>query len=109
MSLTFVFGFIFKLPLATIGLESVHVCQRSSKKFNKPSSQLHPIKVQNTVFHGIGIDLVGLLPETSQGNKYLINCTCYFSKWPEAAALKIKSAEGMDEFYIFSFAQRQKK
>lgn len=60
------------------------------------------------VFHRIGIDLVGPLPETSQGNKYLINCTCYFSKWPEAAPLKTKSAKGMDECYIFSLAQRQK-
>lgn len=61
------------------------------------------------VFHRIGIDLVGPLPETSQGNKYLINCTCYFSKWPEAAPLETKSAKGMDECYIFSLAQRQKK
>ena len=60
------------------------------------------------VFHRIGIDLVGPFPETSQGNKYLINCTCYFSKWPEAAPLKTKSAKGMDECYIFSLAQRQK-
>lgn len=70
------------------------VCQRTSKKFEKPSAQLHPIKVKDTVWHRIGIDLVGPLPETSRGNKYLITCTCYFSKWPEAAPLKSKSAEG---------------
>ena len=45
--------------------------------------------------HRIGIDLVGPLPETFRGNKYLITCTCYFSKWPEAAPLKGKSVEGM--------------
>ena len=71
------------------------VCQRTSKKFEKPSAQLHPIKVKDTVWHRIGIDLVGPLPETSRGNKYLITCTCYFRKWPEAAPLKSKSAEGM--------------
>ena len=38
--------------------------------------------------------MVGPLPEMSRGNKYLITCTCYFSKWPEAAPLKSKSAEG---------------
>ena len=70
------------------------VCQRTSKKFEKPSAQLHPIKVKDTVWHQIGIDLVGPLPETSRGNKYFITCTCYFSKWPEAAPLKSKSAEG---------------
>ena len=71
------------------------VCQRTSKKFEKPSAQLHPIKVKDTVWHRISIGLVGPLPETSRGNKYLITCTCYFSKWPEAAPLKSKSAEGM--------------
>lgn len=70
------------------------VCQCTSNKFNKPSAQLHPIAVQDTVWHRIGIDLVGPLPETSRGNKYLITCTCYFSKWPEAAPLESKSAEG---------------
>ena len=62
------------------------VCQRTSKKFEKPSAQLHPIKVKDTVWHRIGVDLVGPLPETSRG--------CYFSKWPEAAPLKSKSDEG---------------
>ena len=71
------------------------VCQRTSKKFEKPSAQLHPIKIKDTVWHRIAIDLVGPLPETSRGNKYLITCTCYFSKWPEAAPLKSKSAEGL--------------
>ena len=72
-----------------------NVCQRTSNKFQKPSAQLHPIKIKDTVWLRIGIDLVGPLPETSRGNKYLITCTCCFSKWPEAAPLKSKSAEGM--------------
>jgi hypothetical protein len=71
------------------------VCQRSQKKFAKPASKLHPIEVKDIVWHRIGIDLVGPLPETSRGNKYLITCTDYFSKWPEAAPLKTKSADGM--------------
>ena len=76
------------------------VCQHTSKKFDKPSAQLHPIKVKDTVWNRIGIDLVGPLPETSRGNKYLITCTCYFSRWPEADPLKSKSAEGTVVYYI---------
>jgi hypothetical protein len=76
------------------------VCQRSQKKFSNPASKLHPIEVKNIVWHRIGIDLVGPLPETARGNKYMITCTDYFSKWPEAAALKTKSADGMYTSHI---------
>ena len=69
------------------------VCQRTSKKFEKPSAQLLPLRVRDTVWHRIGIDLVGPQLETSRRNKYFITCTCYFSKWPEAAPLTSKSAE----------------
>ena len=62
---------------------------------SKKRAQLCLIKVKDTLWHRIGIDLVGPLPETFRGNKYLITCTCYFSKWPEAAPLKGKSVEGM--------------
>ena len=37
------------------------VCQRTSKKFEKPSAQLHPIKVKDTVWHRIGIGLASML------------------------------------------------
>ena len=91
-----------RLHLATIGFDWLRtkivkrcdVCQLTSNKLEKPA-QLCLIKVKDTVWHRIGIDLVGPLPETFRGNKYLITCTCYFSKWPEAAPLKGKSAEGM--------------
>ena len=82
--------------------------KRSSKKFNKPLAQLHPTNVQNTVWLRIGIDLLGPLPETSQGNKYLITYNCYLVNGPRPAPLKTKSAERMDEFHIFFYAQKQK-
>ena len=49
-------------------------------------------------FHRIGIDLVGPLKETPRGNKYIITCTDYMSKWPEAEPLRDKSAEGVANF-----------
>ena len=64
-------------------------CQKHSK-INKKSSQLHPIKVKEEVWSRIGIDLIGPLNETPRGNKYIITCTDYFSKWPEADAFKNK-------------------
>jgi len=41
----------------------------------------------------VGIDMVGKLPKTADGNQYIITLMDYFSKWPEAEAVKSKSAE----------------
>ena len=47
------------------------------------------------------MDLIGPLPETPRGNKYIVILTDYFSKWAEAAPLQDKTALGVAKF-IFS-------
>ena len=49
---------------------------------------------------GTQFDLVGPLPETSSGNKYIITLPDYFSKWSEAAPLPSKSAEGVANLHF---------
>ena len=44
------------------------------------------------------MDLIGPLPETSLGNKYIITLTDYFSKWAEATALPDKTAVSVAKF-----------
>lgn len=44
------------------------------------------------------MDLIGPLPKTSRGNKYIVTLTDYFSKWAEAAPLFNKTAEGIAKF-----------
>ena len=46
----------------------------------------------------IGIDLVGPLPMTKNGNRYIITLVDYFSKWAEAEALPDKTAESVSSF-----------
>ena len=46
----------------------------------------------------IGIDLVGPLPETARGNRYIITLVDYFSKWQEAEPLPNKSANSVALF-----------
>jgi len=46
----------------------------------------------------VGIDLIGPLPETPRGNKYIVMLVDYFSKWPEAEPLPNKSAKGVALF-----------
>ena len=42
--------------------------------------------------------MIGPLPETPRGNKYVVTLTDYFSKWAEAAPLPSKHAEGVARF-----------
>ena len=46
----------------------------------------------------MGIDLIGPLPITPGGNKYIVTMIDYFSKWPEAAPLQDKTAAGVANF-----------
>ncbi len=47
---------------------------------------LTPIPVEPIPFFAISIDVVGPLPMTTSGNKYLITAICMFTSWPEVAA-----------------------
>ena len=53
----------------------VKTCDSTLKK---TPATLHPVPV-SSVWHRIGIDLIGPLKETPHGNKYIITCTDYHS------------------------------
>ena len=72
------------------------VCQRSKRKFDKPSPMLHPIPVSDT-WKKVGIDLIEL-PQSRNGNRYCITLTDYFSKWPEAEPVPTKEAKHVANF-----------
>ena len=55
---------------------------------------LHPHELANAPFEVIGIDFLGpIQPMSTNGNKYIMVMTDYFSKWVEAAALPNQKAE----------------
>ena len=53
----------------------------------------------------VGIDLIGPLPLTAKGNKYIVTLLDYFSKWPEAAPLPNKTAIGVANFLYEEFCR----
>ena len=70
-------------------------CQHTNtRRFVKTRTELHPIKVQSPWFH-IGIDLIGPLPETSAGHKYVLTISDYCTKWVAAFPLESKLASGV--------------
>ena len=64
----------------------------------KAAGSLNPIPVPSKLWSQVGMDLIGPLPETPRGHKYIITLTDYFSKWAEAAALPNKTAQGVADF-----------
>ena len=50
------------------------------RKFDKFTAELHPVPVTSDVWHTIGAELIGPLPMTPRGNKYIMTVLCYFSK-----------------------------
>ena len=79
---------------------SCEVCQKCNPKLQKQPSKLQPIKVNPEVWQRIGIDIIGPLKKSTNGNKYIITCSDYFSKWVEARALPDKSAHSIAKFLL---------
>jgi hypothetical protein len=67
--------------------ETCITCQQFRIFNSKNLGELKQI-VAKYPFEIIGIDVVGPLPTTSRGMKYIIVAICYYSKWCEALATK---------------------
>ena len=68
------------------------VCQKVNGKLPLVRPELHPIPVK-APWHHIGIDFVGPLAYPSPaGNRYILTCSDYCTKWVEAFATPDKSA-----------------
>src|SRR3954469_23425478 len=76
-------------------VRSCDACQRRGK--SRVNQTLHPIAVHGP-FYQVGIDFVGPLPLTLQGNKYIIVAMDYMTKWPEARPVPQATAEETSRF-----------
>ena len=76
-------------------VESCDACQRRGRP--RKNNELYPIPV-NSPFYQIGIDIVGPLPRTQRGKKYIVTAMDYLTKWPEARALTEATAEKVADF-----------
>ena len=74
------------------------VCFKVNPKMSSDAPPLHPVSVLSKVWSLVGIDLVGPLPTTKLGNKYIVATTDHFSKWTEAAGILDKSAKSVANF-----------
>lgn len=75
------------------------VCQKANPKNAQPAALLHPIAV-NQIFERWGIDCIGPLALTDQGNRYIISAVEYLTKWCEAAAVPAINGAATCEFLL---------
>lgn len=61
-------------------------CLRCKRPFGQRTAPLQPIKI-GMPFERVGMDILGPLPVTITGNKYILIISDYRTKWPEAACL----------------------
>jgi hypothetical protein len=87
-------------------------CQKFGNIQRVPASALNPI-IKPWPFRGWGIDLIGQInPPSSNGHKFVLLATNYFTKWVEAIPLKKVTSENMVEFvkehiiYRFEFLRQ---
>jgi Integrase zinc binding domain/Integrase core domain len=76
-------------------IKTCDACQRRGNKGGK--GYLNPIKVGKP-FERIGIDFVGPLEKTKNGNRYILVVTDYLTKWPEAKPMKEATSENVVQF-----------
>lgn len=76
-------------------IESCNECQRIGKP--KRDFSVIPIKVTEP-FEQVGIDFVGPLKISKNGNRYIIVATDYLTKWPEAKPVPTAKAKEVTSF-----------
>src|SRR6266496_2536364 len=68
--------------------------QRGSMKQNNQKRTIPP----TDIFERWGVDIVGPLPITREGNRYIVVAMDYFSRWPEVRLLKAANAATVATF-----------
>ncbi|HBK71150.1 MAG TPA: hypothetical protein DDZ39_05755 [Flavobacteriaceae bacterium] len=79
--------------------KTCNICLR--RKGRAPSrALLKPISSPSTPMETTAMDIMGPLPETTKGNKYILVFSDYFTKWPEAKALPDQKAQTIAKVFI---------
>lgn len=65
-------------------VKTCDTCQRKGKP--RKNQLLHPVE-SNEIFEQFGIDAIGPLPMTANGNRFILTAMDYLSKWPIARAV----------------------
>ena len=83
---------------------SCEVCQRSQPR-PAARAEMVPMPLVSTPFKRIAMDLVGPLPRTKRGNRFILTICDYATRYPEAIALSSTEASQIARELIGMFAR----
>ncbi|GFU01224.1 retrovirus-related Pol polyprotein from transposon 17.6 [Trichonephila clavipes] len=75
-------------------------CQRRKSVPQRPPGRLVPIPPAIAPFHRIGIDLLGRFPKSAHGNKWIIVCTDYSTRYAITKALPTVEVDEIAKFLL---------
>ncbi|GFU97192.1 hypothetical protein TNCV_559861 [Trichonephila clavipes] len=75
-------------------------CQRRKSVPQRPPGHLVPIPPAIAPFHRIGIDLRGRFPKSAHGNKWIIVCTDYSTRYAITKALPTAEVDEIAKFLL---------
>ncbi|GFX31796.1 transposon Tf2-6 polyprotein [Trichonephila clavipes] len=75
-------------------------CQRRKSVPHRPPERLVPIPPAIAPFHRIGIDLLGRFPKSAHGNKWIIVCTDYSTRYAITKALPTAEVDEIAKFLL---------
>ena len=83
-------------------------CEQCSRRKRPYKTAKAPMKIYNvgSVMKRIALDILGPLPESERGNRYVLVVGDYFSKWIEAYAIPDQEAETVARVLVEQFITR---
>ncbi|GFV41352.1 transposon Tf2-6 polyprotein [Trichonephila clavipes] len=81
-------------------------CQRRKSVPQRPPGRLVPIPPAIAPFHRIGIDLLGRFPKSAHGNKWIIVCTDYSTRYAITKALPTAEVDEIAKFLLVEIVLR---
>ena len=69
-------------------------CQKCAERNDPPKKSRSPLIVEQSGYpmERVAIDIIGPLPNTINGNRYILVAVDYFTRWPEAYAIHNQEA-----------------
>ncbi|GBM52492.1 hypothetical protein AVEN_200147-1, partial [Araneus ventricosus] len=75
-------------------------CQRRKPIPQKPPGHLMPMPAVEAPFHRVGVDLLGRFPKSLWGNKWIIVCTDYLTRYAITKSLPSADAPEVSKFMV---------